>query len=362
LRLRSARTFISLSAAVRESHGFADDSEYLGRFLRLVLRGFLLMPPRMEDPAAFRDALACALVSQSDLEIISVWNPSYLLVLLEHFAQHRARLLAALPAARRALLGGEPQRWGEVWPRLQLISCWCEGAAAAPAARLAELFPQAMLQGKGLMATEAPVTVPLVAARGCVPLLDEVFLELEDDAGRLRLLHEVQTDAQYALVISQPGGLLRYRLGDRVRVTGWHLRTPILRFVGRTDRVSDLVGEKLEEALVAQALGGLVRVGAFCTLLPVMPAQGRPYYRLLTDDLRPGLAGALDAALMQAFRYREARLLGQLDPVRATQRGDMRAALHEAFVASGMKAGDIKDRVLITSLDISGRIAARCMG
>ena len=76
-----------------------------------------------------------------------------------------------------------------------------------------------MMQGKGLLATEAPITVPLVRADGCVPLVDSVFLEFEDAAGRFRLLDEVAPDAEYAVIVTQPGGLLRYRLGDRVRVT-----------------------------------------------------------------------------------------------------------------------------------------------
>jgi hypothetical protein len=360
LRLRSAKTFISASSPVRGREGFADDSQYLGNLMRLVLGRFLVLPPRMDDPGAFRDALALALVAEPDLEIISVWNPSYLLILLEHFEEHRGRLCGGLPPSRRAVLLREPLCWRDVWPSLQLLSCWREGAAEAPARRLVQLFPHARLQGKGLLATEAPVTVPLVAAQGCVPLVDEVFMELEDEQGRSRLLHEAQAGERYALIISHGGGLLRYRLGDRVHVAGWYLDTPILAFAGRADSVADLVGEKLDEALVGRVLRILAPAGAFCTLVPVLPEEGRPYYRLLTDQAQPDLAAALDHALMESFRYREARMLGQLEAVRVTCRSDMRRTLHDALVASGMKAGDIKDRALLTSLELSRRIAPRC--
>src|SRR5439155_5434052 len=104
---------------------------------------------------------------------------------------------------------------------------------------------------------------------------------------------------------------------------------------------------------VAQALGGLAGSGCFCTLLPVLPEHGRPYYWLLTDDAQPELANALEAALMQAFRYREARLLGQLDALQVTHRADMRRTVHDALAASGIKSGDIKDRALITSLELA---------
>jgi len=67
----------------------------------------------------------------------------------------------------------------------------------------------------------------------------------------------------------------------------------------------------------------------------------------------------LDAALMQALRYREARLLGQLDPVQATRGPDIRRAVHDALIATGMKAGDIKDRALISSLEHARRVSAQ---
>ena len=361
LRPRSGRTFISLSSPVR-TDGFADDSEYLSRPLRALLGRFLVMPPRLgvtQEPAAWRDALAASLAAHEDLEVVSVWNPSYLLILLEHLQAHHERLLRHLPAKRRALFAGGAPHWPEVWPSLQLISCWTDAAAAVPASRLAALFPGARIQGKGLVATEAPVTVPLTAAAGCVPLLDEVFLEFEDSGGKLRLLHEATPGAEYALILSQAGGLLRYRLGDRVRVTGRHRATPVLVFSGRADDVVDLVGEKLSEGFVATALEALAQPGGFCTLLPVLPERGRPHYLLLTDDPRPDLPVALEAALMGAFRYREARLLGQLDAVTAAARPEMRRAVHDALAGNGMRAGDIKDRALVTSLDLARRLRAR---
>jgi hypothetical protein len=344
LRPRSGRTFISLSSPIRGPSGFADDRDYLGGLSRALIGRFLVTPPRFaagQTPEAWRDALARALLACRDLEVISVWNPSYFLILLEHIEERHGAM-----------------DWKRVWPALQLVSCWRDGAAAAPAARLAALLPHARLQGKGLVATEAPVTVPLEEAGGCVPLVDEVFLELEDERG-LILLHEARPGAVYELVLSQAGGLLRYRLGDRVRVAGTYRGTPMLAFAGRAGAVSDLVGEKLDEAQVSRALEALAP-GSFCTLLPVLPEEGRAHYRLLTDDARPDLAAALDAALMQAFRYREARLLGQLEAVRSTSRADMRRAVHDALVDAGMKAGDIKDRALIASLELARRIAPRC--
>ncbi len=66
----------------------------------------------------------------------------------------------------------------------------------------------------------------------------------------------------------------------------------------------------------------------------------------------------LEEALMQAFRYREARMLAQLDMVEVILRPDMRCMVHDALIASGMKAGDIKDQALIPSLKLASRVFA----
>ena len=355
---RSGRTFMSVSAPIPRNDGFADDREYLGRFVRRLIGRFIVSPPRAEDPGAFRDALACALVAAGDLEIVSVWNPGYMLNLLDHIETQRERLMPRIAPARRLVLSRDPIAWHDVWPSLQLLSCWTAAAAAAPARTLARRFPHAMLQGKGLLATEAPITVPLVRAAGCVPLVDSVFLEFEDDAGNVHLLDEVEPGAEYVVIVTQPGGLLRYRLGDRVRMSGRYRDAPLLQFVGRADAVSDLVGEKLGDAFVSPALEKIVRHDTFRTLLPLLPETGRPRYCLLTDDPNPDLARVLEDALTQAFRYREARQLAQLDAVEVIAQPGMRAIVHDAFAAAGMKAGDIKEQGLVTSLDLARRVHA----
>jgi hypothetical protein len=350
---------MSVSPPAADAGGFADDREYLGPLMRALVGRFLVPAPRTNEPAAFREALALALASAADLEIVSVWNPSYLAILMDHVERERERLLPRLPASRRAPFEHGRVEWDRVWPHLRLVSCWTD-AHAAPAARaLAGRLPHAAFQGKGLLATEAPVTLPLAAAKGCVPLVDETFIELIDDRGEARALWEAEPDREYEVVVTQPGGLLRHRLGDRVDVRGRHRGVPVLAFTGRVDAVCDLVGEKLAEPFVADVLARMVRADAFATLLPQPAPHGPARYVLITDDDTPGLADAVDAALGGAMRYREARALGQLDPVAVTVRADVRRAMHDALAAEGMKAGDIKDRALEVSVERAARIHAR---
>jgi len=358
LRPRSGRVFISVSPRLSPHTEARHDADYLAGPLRLLLAPFLVAPDRRRmqaDPLAFRDALARALLCCADLEIISIWSPTYLLVLLDHIEARREYLAKHLPIGRRRLLDWDPIPWPQLWPRLALVSCWSAAAAAAPAQQLARRLPHALMQGKGLLATEAPVTVPLVQAGGCVPLIDEVFVELEDAEGSLCLLHQAQPNCEYALLISQAGGFLRYRLGDRVRVTGHWRAAPLLEFVGRVDAVCDLVGEKLSEDQVAQALRSLLAPDAFALLVPVATAVP-PYYRLITELWDPDLPGRLDSALQAGHRYREARVLGQLALPQLSVMADARRVVHDFLINDGMVAGDIKDTALMHSLARAGRL------
>ena len=356
----SGRAFMSISAPIAGA-GFADDRDYLNPVTRMLLSPLLVLPGKTASASSaetFRDALVCKLLCATDMEIISIWNPSYLLVLMEHFMAHRARLLPQLKRASRVLLENESVRWETVWPRLKLISCWTDAAAQAPARRLHTLLPHARLQGKGLIATEAPVSVPLTGAAGCVALADSVFIELEGKHGELCLLHEARADGEYQVIVTQPGGLLRYRLGDLVHVTGHYRGTPLLEFIGRADAVCDLVGEKLSEAFVVGALQHVLPENAFRTLLPFNTDTGTAGYCLLTDAAQADTAHRAEAALQASFRYREARAIGQLLPLALVHQPRMRAWVHAALEAAGIKAGDIKDQILISRLALAKRIHA----
>lgn len=364
LHPRSGRVFISVSPRLSEQSKARHDADYLSGWLRLPLAPFLVTPDLRRsdtDPAGFRDQLALTLIRCSDLEVISVWSPTYLLVLLAHVEARRAELAARLPRARRRLLEGNHIDWVHVWPRLQLVSCWTAAAASSPSQQLAQCLPQARLQGKGLLATEAPITVPLVQAAGCVPLIDEVFIELEDTRGSLCLLHQGQPDRDYAVIVTTTGGLMRYRLGDRVRVTARWRDTPLLDFVGRVDAVCDLVGEKLDESQVAAALRTLLPATVYAVLVPEVRAIPA-YYQLITDASIDNLASTLDAALCAGLRYREARALGQLASPKVLMLRDARRVVHDLLIADGMAAGDIKETALLHSLDRAARVLSNVDG
>ncbi|MDX2097200.1 MAG: GH3 auxin-responsive promoter family protein [Leptolyngbyaceae cyanobacterium bins.59] len=337
--------------------GLENDADYLTGWLSWLLRPFLVTTPKLNQInslGTFKQQLCLTLLQEERLEILSLWSPSFLTVHLHYIQTHaeffQAQVRHKISVDRLQLLQEPTISWSQLWPHLKLISCWESGSAADSAGALRNLFPHVLVQGKGLLATEAPLTVPLIETGGFLPLLDEVFFEFESADGTLHLLHQLQSDQIYSLILSQKGGLYRYRIGDRVRVTSWYRDTPCLEFVGRDQTVSDLVGEKLQEEFVQSALSTLaLETTQFRCLVPVQ--HPTPHYVFLLDRtfLDPHfLAVQVDRKLSQSYRYREARLLGQLAPVRVLVNARIPEILTAYQVRSGKKWGDVKYPLLET--------------
>src|SRR5690606_26621746 len=67
-------------------------------------------------------------------------------------------------------------------------------------------------------------------------------------------LKNLQVGSEYEIVLTSDAGLYRYRLGDIVRVTGWHATAPTFQFLYRRGTLLNLVGEKTSERHTASAI------------------------------------------------------------------------------------------------------------
>ena len=149
------------------------------------------------------------------------------------------------------------------------------------------------------------------------------------------------------------GGLYRYQLRDEVEVAGFEKRCPLVRFIGKADRVSDLAGEKLAEPHVRGVLDRvfveLEMSPTFALLVPVLGSPSR--YRLYVQGAQAaGLARRLEAGLRGNPYYRHAVDIGQLASVEvAPLPADGGPAWHiyeRRCLARGQKAGNIKPAAL----------------
>ncbi|MDX1921188.1 MAG: GH3 auxin-responsive promoter family protein, partial [Candidatus Caenarcaniphilales bacterium] len=223
LNLNKVKIFFSISPPVSEEQiGFKSDFEYLGKLLSFVLKFFVLAFKKAKAKTTldnFQKELSLLLLREADLEVISIWSPTYFLSLLNYIERNVDSLVRELePDARILLLKEKLIPWQKIWPNLKLISCWSSAGAAPAAKHLASIFKEVKLQGKGLLCTEAPLTLPFGAHGLCLPLLEEVFFEFLGEDGKIKLVHEVELEAVYELIISQKGGFMRYRNGDKVKV------------------------------------------------------------------------------------------------------------------------------------------------
>jgi hypothetical protein len=265
--------------------GFEEDSAYLGMVGRLV-EAALAVPnvvKHVSEMEAFRYVTLRYLLATSDLRLISVWNPTFLTLLLDALVAWWEPLLEDMAAGTLTLHKGvdgdllqkltrnlrpdpvrarflrpldprDPATVAKIWPRLALVSCWADGPSARFAAELRARLPAVTMQPKGLLATEAMVSLPWIGTEGALLALTSHFLEFVDQAGEVHLAHELRHGALYSVVVTTGGGLYRYQLHDQVEVVGRVAATPCIRFVGKTDRVADWFGEKLNEQFVARCL------------------------------------------------------------------------------------------------------------
>ncbi|MCB9761703.1 MAG: GH3 auxin-responsive promoter family protein [Alphaproteobacteria bacterium] len=359
-RLMNGRAYWSISPALDTERtpgglpvGFDEDSAYLGGLGQALVDRAMAVPgsvARLRDPRAWRYATLLHLLRARDLRLISVWNPSFLTLLLDALPGWWDALLSdvfagtegapAMPRRAEDLAERGCDDLPRLWPGLGLISCWTDAHAASALPALRAALPGVPLQPKGLLATEAIVTLPWGGAH---PLaLRSHFFEFEDDDGQLHLAHELAEGQVVKVVVTTGGGLYRYRLHDRVEVTGRCAATPSLRFLGKEDRVSDRRGEKLSEAFVAGVLAALGLTGGFAMLAP--EESEPPRYVLYTDQpTGPDLAARLEQRLRENPHYRWCAAVGQLAPAQVFGvRGDGFRAYMEACQGRGQRIGDIK--------------------
>ena len=103
-----------------------------------------------------------------------------------------------------------------------------------------------------------------------------VVLEFADEADRIVGAHAIEAGATYRVLVTTPGGLLRYQVGDLVRAEG----PGAVRFAGRVATRLSVFGEHVEGAALAQALQSATAATgsqvAHYHVAPILPLPGEP--------------------------------------------------------------------------------------
>lgn len=355
--------------------GFADDSQYLGR-LGQWLHSRTTVSPIFNSPDYndFQTSTLVHLLAAPDLRLISVWSPSFLSILLEYLLAHFEEVIESLAksSVSRALeRANEIRSWNcglsgpdifrRLWPKLGLVSCWMDGPSAIYAERLRQLLPHVEFQGKGLIATEAFVSLPFQRNADPILALRSHFLEFEDfDSEEVYFAHQLSRGKFYSVIVTTGGGLYRYRLNDVVEITGFIAQCPTLRFVGRAGTVSDLFGEKLDALHVQQCvnktLNELALPPRFYLIAPVKDDNFQISYALFFCHSEvfslhaADFAQKLEIRLRENFHYDLCRRLGQLAALRLFQIDEKAGNPEDLYIREmqrrGIQLGNIKPATL----------------
>jgi len=341
------------------------DASYLGPKAGDALMAVSAVPAsvaELTDVETWRLATLYWLVRARDLALVSIWSPTYFLMLLDSLRKSASELLPVLtagaaiggvtvprdiPAAKRLeryLAGTDAS---VLWPDLRLVSCWSDGASRSWSARLSERLALPVFEPKGLLSTEAVVTVPDATGQPRLAA-DSGFFEFMDGQGAVHLPGELRTGHLYEVLITTSGGLYRYRTHDLVECGPPGEQGPIINFVGRDDLHSDLVGEKLTEAFVARCLKAVPG----CRLL-VPEVDPTPRYVLLVEGgERRELPdpSSVEARLLENPQYAYARRFGQLAHVTVRGVSGLMNRYLSHAVAGGARLGDIKMAALRAEL------------
>lgn len=253
--------FAGLHPKQRTSAGI--DIGYISNFnyrrVPSLLRRLYAIPPEvLRDDTTFT-LLAPAYAMCRDLSAIFAIAPNRIAAFVHAIEQHRDSLLALLEG-RQAVPDGLPplridtqrlQLVKEVltastlnlkrlWPGLSLIGCW-KSSVCALQLPLLETYVAGNVPIVDAIysATEGWFTVPdgdpngVGGALHCGAIITEFFPVGEAPTRHLLQPHELEIGGEYEIVVTNLMGLVRYRLYDVVRCTGYLHQAPRLEFVGK---------------------------------------------------------------------------------------------------------------------------------
>lgn len=295
-----------------------------------------------------------------DVRFISAINPSTLVSLRDVLAAHGPALVKDLrdgtvegrpwpdgvpdpeTADRVEAALAEPEfRLTDLWPSLDLYTCWMSASTRLYQSRLDALFPGVAKVPFMSCGSEAVTAIPVDDTLDSQPLavnqgffefvpadlpLGELLAEGRGAEVRTLLCHELTPGHAYHLVTSQANGLYRLWYGDIYHVDRLVDGVPWVHLVRRDGVFHSFTGEKLTEAQVTQVLEeGFAALGLDLGLYMCGPRWAEPpYYTVLVESAAGAgrdreVSEAVDRALREtSVEYaakRDSERLAPLDVV-----------------------------------------------
>ncbi len=317
----------STDATSRIKIGFEDDEAYIGALQRHITKTVWINAGEIIDCCPnvemFLSRLAIQLAKEKMLGLVSIWSPSLISVLTK--------------------------KYGAELPKNLLLSSWAHGYSKGESDGVAQIL-QAKLQPKGLLSTEACVTIPIGTNTFLLSYNSHYFEFRDLNTNKLETATTIKVGHEYEVVITTQSGFVRYATGDLVQVVKFVLGRPSCVFVGRMG-VIDLFGEKLDELTVEKAvgtfLGSLTAKEVFWFIAPTRNEDNTVSYTLFVESKKSQVKTPekLDALLRASYHYDYCRELGQLAQARVFVIEDSSPESRFIEVSSkenGARLGDVK--------------------
>ncbi len=371
--------------------GFDDERSYFGKLTQWVLGTVMATPSELaliQDMDAFRYATLRFLLQEKSLSWVSIWNPTFATLFLSPLETWFNQLIEDIRTGSMSIdLGVIPEvdvlirnslkksvgrakelerirdrkdgcLYEAIWPNLKLISCWTHGNSEEAVKQLRTYFPNVTIQPKGLIATEAFVSFPLRGEASALSINSHFFEFEEVESKTIRLAHELGVGKKYSVIVTTSGGLYRYRLNDVVEVLGFEAECPLIRFVGKQDKVVDICGEKLNEQFVSnvirQVISRISHQPSFWMVAPERSSVQVVEYTLfiqfvngavVEDGVLRDLNQEIESAFRENFHYDYCRRLEQLGHCKMyliDPNQDTFQVYLTTCTALGQRLGDIK--------------------
>jgi hypothetical protein len=222
----------------------------------------------------------------------------------------------------------------DYWPSDCILGNWTGGSMGAYLRHFPRYYGDTPVRDVGLIASEGRMTIPFEDGTpgGVLDVTSHYFefipeSEVDNERPTVLAAHQLQEGGKYFILLTTAFGLYRYNIHDLVRVTGFHLQTPIVEFLNKGALFANITGEKLSEYHVTRSMTELLRdLDMSLTAYSLVPCWDdvQPYYGLFVErgDFRDSdqalhLASALDRWLSNInMEYASKRESQRLGPIR----------------------------------------------
>ncbi|MCX5665867.1 MAG: GH3 auxin-responsive promoter family protein [Candidatus Omnitrophica bacterium] len=276
---------------------YGAESGHAYKNLPAIIRGLYAIPYDVFRIKDYESRYYCILriAMGQDITTVATLNPSTIILLCQKIEKYKEILIDDIekgtlyqnidvPAEIRRLieksLKPSPKRAEELksilkdkgsllpkyfWPRLELIECWKGGTVKIYLKELPQYFGDIPVRDFGCLSTEARASIPMGdSGAGGVLAISTNFYEFipkEDMAKRQKrflLCDELEKGREYFIIVTTPGGLYRYNIDDIVTVRGFFNNTPMIEFVQKGLNAVSIMGEKLYESQLNEAVNRAV--------------------------------------------------------------------------------------------------------